>query len=237
MDDIDASVARALDRGAGERASDATDVDELDVAEEAHHVEDDVADVEVAKRRKRRIARAVELVPERIENHLAAVDAGTWEPLDLAVELRRDALDEILLGGVRLVGTGRDCCAHRIAPIEVLDRLLAQFGGEGHAPVEGDLVDRCAQLCVAHRIHIKPLQGGLDLDRRRSREQVDFGMAHPVALLEERDDLLHLGTILVRRESRDGIVAASRNVACANCLVVIVDENKENGKCEFRSLF
>ena len=223
LDDIDAAVARPLDRRSRERACDAPDVDELNVVEEAHQVEDDVADVEVAERRERRIASAVELVPERVENHLAAVDAGAGEPFDLAVELRRDSLDEILLGGVRFVGAGRDGCAHRVAPVEVLNRLLAQFGREGHAPVEGDLVDSRAKLGVAKRIHVEPLQGGLDLDRRRSREQVDLGMAHPVALLEERDDLFHLGAVLVRWKSRDDVVSACRKIACTDGLVVVVD--------------
>ena len=223
LDDIDAAVARAHDRSSRKRAGDAPDVDELDVVEKPHKVEDDVANVEVAERRERRIASAVELVPERIENHLATVDAGPGKPFDLAVELWRDALDEILLGGIRLIGAGRDGGAHRIAPVEVLDRLLAQLSGERHSPVLRDLVDRRPESAVVERVDVKVPECLLDLYRRCRRKDVDLGMPHAVALLEERDNLLHLRTILVRRQSRYDVVAAGRHIAGADGLVVVVN--------------
>ena len=229
LEDVDVSVTRAGDRLAGERIDDAPDVHVLDVAEETREVEEDVPHARIADLAELGIARAVELVPERIEDQLAAVDARARQPLNLTEELGRDALDELALVRRRVVRARGDRRAHRIAPLVVLHRLLAELGGDRHAPFGVDPTHRGAQRRVVQRVDGQGLELLLDVDRRRRREEVDLGMAHAVAPLQHRLGLLQLRAQLVGRQRRQDLRPAHRHVARAGEDVVVVDRLARNG--------
>ena len=89
----------SLDGPARERIHDAPDVDVFHLRKKAHHVEEEALDARIAERKELRVLRAGGLVVYRVEDDLAAVDANARQPLDLAVELRRDARYKLLLLG------------------------------------------------------------------------------------------------------------------------------------------
>ena len=223
LHDVHVAAAVALDGLAGQRVRDPSDVDEGDLAKEPRRVEEEALHAVVTHREELRILRPRRLVVDLVEDHLALVDARAGKPLDLTVELGRDAGDELLLLHGGFVRFFRDRMAHRIAPLEVDDCLVPQFRRIDHAPVERDFPARGLERGVIQLVRLQFLERLLDFNRRRGREKVHLGESDAVALLESRDDLNDLAAERVRRQALDLVVAARRNVARTGRAVVVVD--------------
>ena len=214
LQDVHVAAPVALERVAGERVGYAPDVDVVYRSEEPRRVEEEALDAVVAYREELRVLSARGLVEHRVEDHLAAVDARARQPLHLAVELGRDAGDEVLLLCVRLVRPARERLAHLVAPLEVRRSLLAQVARQRHAPRKRYLAARLAKRRVVELVGLEVLERAAHLDGRRRREEVYLGAPEPVALVEPRHDLddlaaegvcgkpLHLGEAARRKEAR-----------------------------------
>ena len=190
---------------------------------EAQEVEDDRAHARVAQFEQRGVLRASGLVEERVEQQLAVLHASARQPFDLAVELGADALDELLVADLRLVGAPCERGAHLVAPGEVRGRLLAQVRGQRETPLLHGRVHGRAQRRVieVRRANLAERLG--DVRRKRGREERDLGLAEAVVPGKALDDLLHLRAERVGREGGDCRVSARREVARARLGVVVVD--------------
>ena len=145
------------------------------------------------------------------------------QPLDLAVELGADALDELLVANLRLVRTARERGAHLVAPDEVRGRLLAEVRGQGETPLLHGRVHGRTQRRVVERLRLDVAERLGDVRRERRREERNLRLAEAVASGKALHDLLHLRAERVRRKGGDGRVAAHREVARTRLAVVEVN--------------
>ena len=223
LQDVDGAAVLFGVRAARERIGDASHVHVLQIAVEPHEVEDDVPHARIANLSEFGVARAGILVPQRVEDEFAAVDARARQPFDLAEEFRRQPLDELAAVDLGRARHARQNRAHGVAPGEILHVFVPQVGRQGHAPFAVDLVRRPPELLVRQAVDVEAADGFGDFDRRGRREDFRLRVAHAVAAREKRDDLPDLRAEFRRGQLGDFGVAADGEEARAGVAVVVVD--------------